>query len=103
MDDAAADIGNAAGGMHDGAADIADGAADMGDGAADMADGAGGMGDGAADMADGAAGTIPVFVDAVVGIGIIFGTRGGLGCGGPSDNGLASNSADVGVEFATNN
>ena len=89
MDDAAADIGNAAGGMHDGAADIADGAADMGGGAADMA--------------DGAAGTIPVFVDAVVGIGIIFGTRGGLGCGGPSDNGLASNSADVGVEFATNN
>ena len=87
--------------MGDGAADMGDGAADMGDGAADMGDGAGGMADGATDIGDGAAGNIPVFADTVVGIGIIFGTRGGLGCGGPSDDGLASNSADVGVEFAT--
>ena len=37
-----------------------------------------------------------------MGIGIIFGTRGGLGCGAPSGDGLASDAADVGVGFVVN-
>ena len=74
----------------------------MGNGTGGMDDAAANIGDGAADMTDGAAGNIPVCMDAVLGIGIIFATRDGLGCGGPSDDGLAGNSADVGVEFATN-
>ena len=85
-----------------GAADMGGAPADIDDDAADIGDGAADMGDGAADMGDGAAGSIPVFVDAVVGIDIRFGTDGGLYRGDPSSDGLAGAGADVGVGIVVN-